>query len=204
MTATQAPDTEPYQQVIWEPQAYREPGKTEKALFSYDQSLERLQRVGFERHPRSDEVNSLLIGHLEGRLSSGLVAVAEDMLRSFGERYCMLWLRTGKTLTEFLEQGGSPMHYTRREFNIGNLPSETFLNLNDVPEDVVTSHYTRPLNQLPREMRTYAKIVFPPEGVIRPVGRGGFGWFVVNGFNCSWASRGVRRASAAAEKTVHH
>src|SRR3989344_8139270 len=85
-----APSVAPYKGIQFEPFAYGadENGerKTEKELFTYDQSLAGLQVGGFDRHPLPFEVFSLLADNLENKLTDpGLKAVAEDMLKSHGE-----------------------------------------------------------------------------------------------------------------------
>ncbi len=159
----------PYQKIEFEPRAYRAPGQAEKALFTYDKSLERLARAGYDRHPSPPEVFSLLISNLEDKLSSDLKVIAKDILSSYGERLGMRLERKGKILVAHLEQGGSPMRYATQQLFIGDLPSERWIDLKNVSEDLTVFLYSKPFDQLPAAMREgdqRARIYLPPEGVI--------------------------------------
>ncbi len=200
-----------YHNLIWEPQAYREEGQAEKKLFTFDKSLERLREAGYDRHPSPRESFSLLIDYLEGTLSQGLEAIANDMLASYGEWFSMAAERKKNILIlssdptnlrwkkdKYVLDGRVLQCTGQQEFQIGKRLSEKYIDLKDVPEDLVTFLYSKPFSQLPGEMRkgnNRAQIYLPPEGVIRPVGRSGFGWFGVSFVDR--ASRGVGRASVA-------
>jgi len=75
-----------YKTLDWEPLAYRQKGKTEKALMTYDQSLKNLRKRGFQRPPYPSEVFLLLMDNLEGKVTDPIQqGVARDMLTSYGE-----------------------------------------------------------------------------------------------------------------------
>ena len=98
-----APSVAPYKGIQFEPLAYRALNKegklhTEKAVLTYDQSLEGLQQRGFERHPSPAEVFGLLADNLENKLTGSLKAVADDMLTSYGEWLDMAVERRGDVL----------------------------------------------------------------------------------------------------------
>ncbi len=213
-----------YHGLIWEPRAYRKyrskKEETEKKLFTYDKSLEHLIQRGCERHPYPAEVFSLLIDHFEGELPSDLEAIAQDMLKYCGEWFNMAAerekdvlilsndpknLRWGTKYDRYFVDGETIQCTGQREFRIdrmGNLPRREWYvaYLKDVPEDLVTFLYSKPFDQLPEAMQVvgnrWTQLYLPPEDVIIPVGRGGFGWSDVY-FGGSRASRGVRRASEA-------
>ncbi len=192
----------PYQSVEFEPLAYRRPGETEKALLTESASQQRLQRERYDRHPSPPEEFSFVIDHFEHKLPSDLEAIAEDMLTSHGERLGMRLERKGKILVAHLEQGGWPMRYATQQFSIGDFPSEEFIDLKKVPEELAVFLYSKPFDELPEVMRKgdrRAQIYLPPEGVIHPVSRSNFDVrFVV--YCGSGASRGVRQASGASAK----
>ena len=202
-----------YHDLIWEPRAYREQDQTNKALLTYDKSLERLRKAGFDRHARPPEESFILIDHLEGRLPSNLETIAQDMLASYGEWLSAAVQRKGDSLivstdpqnlrwkkNKYIIDGKSLQCASQQEFNIKGLPSNKYIDLKDVPEDLATFLYARPFDQLPPAMQTgdkRAQLYLPPEGIIRPVGRYGFNVRFIIGFYDDGASRGVRRASAA-------
>src|SRR3989338_10560132 len=75
-------ENKPYKEIKFEELAYREPNKTDKTLFTFDKSCERLPK-GY-RHPLPAEVFSLYIDVLEGKVSGMLAEVKNDMLRNYG------------------------------------------------------------------------------------------------------------------------
>ena len=192
-----------YQNLIFEQTAYRQQGETEKKLLTFDQSLKRLIRAGYEGHPLPAEVFSLIIDGLEGKLSGQIQQTYEDMLTSHGEWLDISWETQGNKLivcthprgltlenSEYIKKGFA--YDQQKEFNITGKKSEEWLPLEDFDQDFTTFHYSRPFDQLPTQIQQNTSIYLPPEGQIWPAGRGGGS----NRFYCYYsgdgASRGVR------------
>ena len=201
----------PYQGIAFEQPAYRKPDAAGKELLTYDASLARLQKAGFQRHPRPHEAFGLLIDGLEGKLTAELGAVSSDMLSSWGEWLSMAFARKGKQLTCYTDPVGLVWnkksntykkqdfsHAGEQQFAVSGKASETWIDLHQFDEQLVRLLYGRLFSALPQEMREgtkRAQIYLPPDGSIWPVGRGYFGRYYVNGGSSSnWASRGVRPA----------
>ena len=190
-----------YNPVIFEPRAFYD--GNDKQLFTYDKSLERLQAAGHKRQPRPAEVFSFLIANLEGKLSSAQKAVADDMLNSYGEWLSAAAERHSDTLTVYIDPKGlvwdgsayvkqNFSFGSKRDFSVAGIPSQRYIDLKKFGPDFVEFMYTRSFAQLPQEMREggkRAQVYLPPDGLIRPVGRGN-GWFGIGGVYGFRASRG--------------
>ena len=201
-----------YKSVVFEPVAYRESGKAEKAPLTFDASLARLRKAGFERHARSQEVFGLLIDGLEGKLAGGLNGVCDDMFKSWGEWLSLAVERKGDMLVAYLDpkklawdkncgeyivQGNQVDCVGKETFGIKGKQSQTWIDLKQFEDKFVKFMYGRSFKQLPKLMREgdeRAQVYLPPEGVVRLVCRGYFGRFSVNSYGYNYlASRGVRR-----------
>ena len=179
-----------------------------KVLLSYDNSLQALQQRNFQRHLRPSEAFQILIDNIEQPQSS-YKPLAQDMLASYGEWLSLAIKREQDKLICYLdpenliwngttyEVQGSLKHAGEHTFNLNKkIKSETYVDLNQFPPDLQVFLYSRPYDQLPDIMKAghqRAQFYVPPEGIIRPCGRG----YSVGNFNLlgdcnSWASRGVR------------
>src|SRR3989338_3939053 len=87
MTKTRKIDADYFKNMEIEPLAYRSYVELEgrKKLFTFSESQKRLEKAGYERHLSLQEQNLLLILYFENKLPNHLKAIAEDMLKSFGE-----------------------------------------------------------------------------------------------------------------------
>jgi hypothetical protein len=71
-----------YLDMEWEQEVcttYSDPDMA-KYLFTYDESLARLKKAGYERHPSPQEVFSLIAAYHEGKLDLVLDSIARDIL----------------------------------------------------------------------------------------------------------------------------
>ena len=201
-----------YHDIAFEQPASRKPDAAEKELLTYDASLARLQKAGFQRHPRPHEAFGLLIGGLEGKLTAELGAVSDDMLSSYGEWLSMAFARKGKQFTCYTDPVGlvwdnkrstyskkrNFSHAGEQQFDISGKASGEFIDLKQFDEQLVRLLYGRLFSALPQEIQKgvkRAQIYLPPDGSIWPVGRGDFSWYNVVGYDYGGrASRGVRPA----------
>ena len=204
--------TAPYKGIQFEPLAYHavdQDGKlqTEKALLTYDQSLEGLQQRGFERHPSPAEVFGLLADNLENRLTGSLKTVADDMLTSYGEWLDMAVERKGDILLAYFGVSGlrwAKDKYVKdnfraakqREFDIAGIPSSQYVDLAQFPDEFTHAAYRRAFAALPLEMQKGDRRaqVYLRETGIWPIGHGDFGRFDASAVYLNRASRGVRQA----------
>lgn len=196
-----------YTNFTFEHPAYREAGATEKKLLHYDESLARLRAAGYERHARPQEVFSLLINGLEGKLtgaSQPLAAVKNDILTGYEEWLNLAFERKGAVLVAYLDPEGlvwrkdkyKKDNFTfaeKREFTIGAVESCKWLKLQNFPTTLVEYLYTRPFDKLPKDIQDNGVLYLPSEKTLWPVGRGDYGFGV--GASYDWASRGVRGAA---------
>jgi len=211
----------PYQQVVFEPRAYRAHEsslKKDKTLLSFDKSLSDLRRRGYSRHASPQEIFGLLIQGLEN--SRGLQEIADDMLTPFGEWTSLAFERKGKELVCYVYPEGlvwdveeARYHKTpsfkfseRRSFDVGpelrpGMPfnegiSSGFHTLRKFRDNLVEFLYTRRFKDLPRVMMeawaTYeAGLVLPSNGEVWPVIRGGEDGYVLISCRGYGGSRGV-------------
>ena len=201
-----------YKDVVFESVAYHESGRADKVLLSFDGSLARLRKAGFERHARSQEVFGLLIDGLEGKLADGLKGVHNDMLGGYGEWLSLAVERKGDMLVAYLDpkklawdkncgeyivQGNQVDCVGKETFGIKGKQSQTWIDLREFEDKFVKFVYGCSFSQLPKLMQEgdeRAQVYLPLEGVVRPVCRGYFGRFSVNSYGYNYlASRGVRR-----------
>ena len=199
-----------YRDLEFEVQASR--NRSDKILYAFDESLERLQSAGFERHPRPSEAFTLLADGIEGKLSGGLQKVSEDMLNNYGEWLSLAFERNNDVLICYLDPKGlvwntKSSEYVKdgfkfaekKEFNIAGKPSQQWIELAEFSDNLVRFLYGRSFKDLPQDMREgdkKAQLYLPSDGVVWPVARDGFNdGYGVGGGNCNvGASRGVRPA----------
>ena len=163
-------------------------GGKDKKLFTYDKSLEVLRQRNYQRHLRPDEAFRLLIDTLENP-NSKYKQVSEDMLLSYGEWLSSAMLRKSKDkLTCYTDPEnliwdssqykvqGNLKYSQEKTFTIDkDIPSQSWVDLNKFPNDLVEFLYSRPFDKLPKVMQKgnkRAQLWLPEEGIIRPVGRG--------------------------------
>ena len=182
-----------------------------KELFYFNTGLAQLRKAGFQRYPRPAEAFSLIIDGLEGKLTGELADVQQNMLESYGEWLSLAVQRKGDTLIASVdpenlhrntkksryELNGKTVHCTdQKEFTIKNQPSQQWINLQALDQDLIQFLYGRTFDQLPQPLREgpeRAQLYLPPEGVVRPVARGNLGWFGIDGCDHDYgAARGVR------------
>ena len=191
-----------YQDVKFEAKALYK--GNEKELLTYDASLASLRSRGQVRHPRPQEVFSLLIANLEKKLTPEQKSVAEDMLSGYGEWLSAAMERSGDKLTIYTDPEGLAWKgsayvkqnfkfESKRDFSAAGIPSQQYIDLKEFDANLVKFMYTKKFDQLPQEMQQggkRAQVYLPPDGQIWPAGRG----FFNGGFDivCNYgASRGV-------------
>ncbi len=199
-----------YKDLVFEQNAHRDAGVTEKKLFYFDASLERIRNAGYARHALPCEVFSLIIDCLEGKLNAQEQSLKTDMFAGFGEWFSMAFKRVGNTLhcyehPENLVWTGSRYDASRmtsacektfslkKGFLHSALPSRKFIPLNGmalVCPDLVQYLWSREFSKLPSAINATAGLWIPEEGIVWPVGRRDV--YGVDGCNyVDWASRGV-------------
>ncbi len=210
-----------------EPRAYRHQLAyshqllTNKSLFLFNESQDRLVKAGYESHLSLKSQFSVIIPYLEDRLEGEQPELAEDMLSSFGELSNQAnevtvqgILKKKQTLTFFegvtrLDYDGNKylkesIQFSSRtfKFNVSDLKLGNFHYFKNIykKHNHIIEHSTgRIFEQLPERMQEQAGIYLQEPEQIVPVGRGGNdigGGFGVNGYNYSGygASRGGRSA----------
>lgn len=201
------------QGIEFEPLAYREENRTHKALLTYDKSLERLRAAGYERHPQPAEVFSLLADNLEGKLDAQEKAIADDMLKNYGEWLSVAVERKGNVLVAYFDPvglqwnerankygvKGTLLYSHRNEYDVTGKPSEQWIDLEQFSPEFVQDMYSRPFAKLPEKMQEgnqRVQVWLSSDGEMWPVGRGGqfdFDNIFVR------ASRGVRTPVSPSE-----
>ncbi len=222
-----------YRGIVFEQSAYQCPVITDKALLPYkallslqslsksslffDVSLARLQKTGFERHPRPQETFGLMIDDLEGKLTGRLKDVSDNMFKSYGEWLSLAFERKGdvlvayvdpknlfwdKNVSKYVVQGRQVDCAGKETFDIRGKQSKKIIELEAFEDKFITFLYNRSFNQLPKEARegvSRAQVYLPSEGVVCPVGRGFIvGTFGVYGHFNDGRSRGVRNTKTSA------
>lgn len=200
-----------YDGIEFEPRAYRKNGSTDKKLFYFNDSLDRIKKANYERHARSQEVFGLVIDGLEGKLANTpLQGVYGDMFKSYSEFMSLAWECKGNMLIAYLDPEGLVWNaktdcYVKKgfkfteqeEFNIVGKDSDQWIDLKEFDDEFVEWHYTRKFSELPKKMQKgdkRAQVYLPLDGSIWPVGRGSYGdGFDIFSYFSSRASRGVRK-----------
>jgi len=194
-----------YRDLMIEERAYRKQG-TEKAVLTYDKSLERLQGAGFERHLRPHEAFGLLIDGLEGKLTGQHQVIYGDMHSSYGEWLNLAIERKGDLLVAYFDLVGlqwnssankydvqGRLQYAqKKEYDVAGKAADSWISLEQFPSNFIEDMYSRPFAVLPEQMKT-ALVLMPLEGSIWPVCRGYYGFVIGNRVD-DGASRGVHSA----------
>jgi len=189
-----------------------EPGVKEKWV-TFDKSLKRLKKLGYERHLRPWESFGLLIDYLENNLEKKeLKDLGRDMLESSGEWLSMAVKTYNNKLVCYIDPEnikfepennvylvGKDIRYSdKKEFDITGIPLEKWISIEDFDDDFAKFFYTRTFKDLPEDMRkTVAGLEFilPTERYIHPIRRGsGINKFSIVIFGDSCTSRGVKTA----------
>lgn len=197
----------PYKKIKFEEQAYREQGKIDKQLFTYDKSLERIKQNGLERHARPQEIFGLIIDGLELKLDEPLQKINEDMLKSYSEWLSCAFERQGNKLIVYTDPEGisyvgdkyvkteSFKFSDKKEFDIKGINSREWIDLSKFNEEFTKYMYGKNFSELPAQMKTgnkRAQVYLPPDQTFWPVGRGFVISYDVDAFIFgSRASRGV-------------
>ena len=197
--------------------AYREPQQTEKKLFTYDKSLERIKKDGLERHARPQEVFGVIIAGLEDKLDASLQKINEDMLKSYGEWLSCAFERQGNKLFAYLDPEGlmwnqkqnkyvvqGELKYAeKKEFDITGINSTQWTDLNKFNEEFIKYMYGKKCSDLPAEIKEGSKkaqVYLPPDKTVCPVGRGNY----VDGYvvYCCYYFRASRGVVVGAKKAA--
>lgn len=194
-------ENQQYKQINFEELAYREPDKTEKALFTFDKSCERVVNGG-KRHALPAEVFSLIIDVLEGKVSGALVSVKDDMFKSYGEWFDLVIKPENNTLHCYEHPRNvipitgdydcSKMTFSNeKQFPLNGLPLKTYIPIKDIAKkspQMIIYVWSRPFEKLPSEIQKNAGLWIPDHA--QPVGRGYYGYYVIAYYYVG-ASRGV-------------
>ena len=191
-----------YNKVVFEKQAFS--NANSKILFNFQDSLNNLRQRGYARHPRPNEVFSLLCAYLEGE--SSIKCVAKDMLYGSGE-----WLSLAmKYQNGILHCYSDPsLKYDRKRnlYNLKSYSSETVFAISSLDEknyltikelhvknpEFVEFIWSRSFNDLPLQIRENGGFFVRRDENVWPAGRGDCNyWYDVSCVFNYWASHGVR------------
>lgn len=159
-----------------------------KTLLTFDKSLERLKKEGYERHLRPWEYFNLVTGRLEGKLPENLDNLAKEMLNGEGEWLSLTMKRRGNKLScyvdpknlvwdekkkEYFTCGNLEYNY-KEEFDIRGVPPRQWICLKQFPDEFIKFMYGRRFEDLPKEMQEGDKKaqIYPPyfNDILYPVG----------------------------------
>jgi hypothetical protein len=180
------------------------------STYIYDDSLKRIKKAKYRRHPAPSEVFTLLADNLEGKLTGNLKAAADEMVDDLGEWLSMSMKRRGDILICYLhpnlkyQNGRYHLHGKYkceflRMFNVAGKSSEECIPLNKFDDDFVKFVYGRIPENLPKEMmqgKKKATVLLPKEGIVSPVSRymSIDGRYSISACIQRWVSRGVRHS----------
>ncbi len=180
-----------------------------KEVFSFDDSLERLRKAGYERHPRPWEMFELLLDFSEDKLErdSNLYKTANDINREYSEWLSIAMERRGNTLIcytdpENIKKDKTTSHcryfvdgelkFTdKHEFDITGIPSGEFIKLKDFSRGLIPYLYGRKFEDLPEKVQNGSIIFLPPDGVLIPISQSNDRFGLCN-YYVGRCSRGVR------------
>ena len=177
-----------YDDIEIEPRAARTLAQSReiKHPMSYNVSLKRLKKAGYERHASPSEALSLIYGGVEGKLSERLETIYKDMMWNCGEWLSMAMERDGDKLIAYLHPEDLPEsgltgdsngfgYADKREFNIKGLESEKWMRIREMEDFFIRTVYGREYRDLPYIVRNgsalidAAQIMLPPDGCLLPV-----------------------------------
>jgi len=153
--------------------------------YFFDQSLERLKNLGYERHLMPYEILSLIINHLEGKLENNLNRSVTAMLKN-GQRYGY-WLSIAVSREEdslicytnpenlkkydnypyYRSENGALRFDKELRFNVKGIPSQKLSDLRLFNEGFVEFFYSRKFKDLPEAIQE-GRVFLPPEDVLSP------------------------------------
>ncbi|MFA5887567.1 MAG: hypothetical protein WC852_02560 [Candidatus Nanoarchaeia archaeon] len=184
-----------------------------KKLWTYEESLARIKKAGYERHPSPAEAFSLIADNLEGKLKGKLKTIAEDIISGYGEWLSMAFERKGNLLIAYLHPEGlrwnggiyDRKNFTyseKKEFGIARMKKKIIVPLQEMGDEFALFVYSRKFADLPRIMKEgnaksgKAEIGIPEDGNLWPVKRNMFRMSIsrlfIDGIYSGEASRGVR------------
>ena len=186
-----------YIDLEWEPRAYKRGDPTYS--FTYDDSLERLRKAGYERHPRPAEIFNLILAHLNEKIHNLVLNdLVKDMLESHSNWLSMAFERKDNTLVCYVDPenlvwdendhkyvvDGKLKFSDKKEFYIGPIDmitttatSSKGLVISYFSDELVSFLYTTTFDKLHIPLlgsTIYAPCIILPseQGEICPVSRG--------------------------------
>ena len=186
--ATAQPSLVPFGPMSFEPRA--EYQGDNKALYTFDQAQASVARRSLALPTFRQVMELVLIPLLEDKLDESQKAVARNMLASYGEwNDTALYRQLGVVFRANGIQGliwnADANAYDARDMMVDDVQLYAARNLEagwnplkkvaKTAPELVADLYSRPFDNLPRQMRENAGLYLPPEDVVRPVGRGGYG-----------------------------
>ncbi len=185
----------------------------EKKIYSYNESLERLRKYGYERHLRPNEAFKIIIDALE-HPESNYKEIYKDMMSSFGE-WLSLAIERDKDSLNCYSDPEFTLDYkylTRRKikynqkytFDIKNIKTyeddgfslnpilERRVTLELLPQDLVCLLYTKKFDDLPEIIKKKGNILIPEGNIIAPLIRKGVSIYFASSVDIKNASRGVK------------
>jgi len=206
----------------WEPKAYRENNKSSKKLFYFDDSQKRLVNTGYQRHPFSAEAFALICTYLDDEknktnlLNEQQTEIAKDMLTSYGEWFCQAIKTEQNSNTKTVkfyelvtalpknqenngyDESGLKHSGQAKEFDISDLELGSchyYKNIHQKHNDLIMYTHSRKFNDLPAEIKEIGGIYLSNPGNMWPAGRGAITSHCrFDIISCSYdrASRGMR------------
>lgn len=158
-----------------------------KTLYTFDQAQAALATKDLVLPTFRQVMEHVIIPGLEHTLSPGQQNVFDDLFKSYGEWTDNAFYRKGNLLyvstgIKGLVRNGADycagkmtVDATPTAYDITDLPSQEWLSLERVTKRspaLINDLYSKPFGQLPRRIKKDAGLYLPPEGVVRPVGRG--------------------------------
>lgn len=182
-----------------------EPNAVSGYKLSFDESLERLRKAGYERHLRTWEAFSLIINSLEDNLQENLKQTSIELLCNNNGKV-REWLSTavkreGDRLIcytdpenllwdddHYIILGGKLKYSSWGEFDITGIPSLKWVDLNNFSNDFIKFFYTREFGKLPWQKwqgHYNAEVCLPSDdGLVWPVTNNiGYGRFKIGSYD---------------------
>ena len=188
----------------------------EKKVYSYNESLERMRKYGYERHLRPNEAFNIIIDALEFP-ESNYKEIYKDMMSSSGEWLSLAIERDKDSLICYLDPEFISADYkylTRRKikynqkyaFDIKNIKTsddeyngfsldpilERRVSLGLLPKELVCFLYTKKFDDLPEIIKNKGHLLIPDGNIIAPLSRKGVSIYLASSAEIKNASRGVK------------
>ncbi len=175
-------ENKPYSCLEWE-------GRKSRYHHTFDDSLRRLRKAGYDRHPRPQEIFSLTRDFLHNRLNENFAQVAKNLLFGSGEWSSMAMKREGNLLyccldpenlgwdkDRYVVRGRKLKGVETKVFDVGNILSRTPFGLDALPDELVQYITGWSLQNLPSFMherfwKFRFLVTLPIEGDWSPVGK---------------------------------